>query len=507
MFFLCFWVVIMTIGIAAEMTVIASPSQASDLPPQMPYQQQRHARIERHRRAARTTLDALLHDEGMVLLTNDILRDGDPSPPQHSEPPQLPRLQIIDGVLHRCQNESHSASTHHPADAGPPVCQPAQLRGVAGTGALFSCVQNRGIFDGPTDDAYISAMLSWGITVVRVPMNEDCIQSINGVNQSYAGAAYRAAFREYIFRLLRRGLYVILELHWTHAGSTLATEQQPMLDWDHAPAFWHIVGRMFGHRGDVIFDLHNEPYPGNNTRDSLEAWQCWKYGLSYCDVGDVPYAAIGFDDMVQLHREATFPFLPVLMLGGINYANSLIRWAEYVPRNTTTTQTYQGTSGDDDGGGGRHRHIRYGREEVVAAGRDGVRDGSVVTPLSATYDPYANIAASWHSYWLNNCNTETCWNTTIRDGVLRKGHAVITGELGELDCQGEYITPLIRWLNDKAQANAVVGVSFLAWIWAPWNCDNGPALITSYNGTCTHSYGCTYKRLLSDSRDGRHIEN
>jgi hypothetical protein len=53
------------------------------------------------------------------------------------------------------------------------------------------CVQNRGIFDGPVDDAAIDAIKSWNMNAVRVPMNEHCWLNITGVPSQYSGNNYK----------------------------------------------------------------------------------------------------------------------------------------------------------------------------------------------------------------------------------------------------------------------------------------------------------------------------
>ncbi|HLZ55913.1 MAG TPA: hypothetical protein VKR06_03105, partial [Ktedonosporobacter sp.] len=35
-------------------------------------------------------------------------------------------------------------------------------------------------FDGPVDQATVSAMVAWGTNIIRVPLNEDCWLGING---------------------------------------------------------------------------------------------------------------------------------------------------------------------------------------------------------------------------------------------------------------------------------------------------------------------------------------
>src|SRR5262249_56928217 len=60
--------------------------------------------------------------------------------------------------------------------------QQVVLRGVDRSGTEYACVQGWGIFDGPSDAASVQAIASWHTNAVRVPLNEDCWLSINGVN-------------------------------------------------------------------------------------------------------------------------------------------------------------------------------------------------------------------------------------------------------------------------------------------------------------------------------------
>jgi hypothetical protein len=51
--------------------------------------------------------------------------------------------------------------------------------GVDRMGSEYSCPSGN-TFDGPTDQASVNAMLTWNVSIVRLPMNEDCWLGING---------------------------------------------------------------------------------------------------------------------------------------------------------------------------------------------------------------------------------------------------------------------------------------------------------------------------------------
>lgn len=94
-------------------------------------------------------------------------------------------------------------------------------------------------------------------------------------------------------------------------------------------------------------------------------------------------------------------------------------------------------------------------------------------------DPTAQLAAAFHTYNFSGCNTQSCWDSTVAE-VAREA-PVVTTEFGENDCAGGYVGPLMDWLDGH-------GISYLGWTWDTWDCNSGPALITSYDGTPT-AYG------------------
>lgn len=91
-------------------------------------------------------------------------------------------------------------------------------------------------------------------------------------------------------------------------------------------------------------------------------------------------------------------------------------------------------------------------------------------------DPLDQLAASFHLYNFNSCDTQSCWETGA--GAVAAQHPVVTGELGENDCAHGFIDTYMPWADDA-------GISYLGWTWNTWDCDTGPALITDYDGGAT----------------------
>jgi endoglucanase len=315
------------------------------------------------------------------------------------------------------------------------------LHGMNHSGTEFACVQNNGIFDGPMDQAAITAMKSWThVNAVRVPLNEACWNAESYVNPADAGASYINVIKNYVGLLNSNGIVAILDLHWTdgtYTGSgagcsdATATCQKPMPDAAQSVSFWTSVASAFKGNNAVIFDLFNEPYPDQALGGSTTAaWQCLLNGGSACSPG-ISYPVAGMQTLVNAVRSAGAA--NVIMTGGLTWTNDLTQWLTYEPA-----------------------------------------------------DPDHNIVASWHSYNFNACVTESCWTSQIAPIIAKV--PLIAGEIGENDCAGSYIAPLTNWLNSQ-------NTGYLAWTWNNWNAGCGPVLITDYAGTPT-AYGAAYKAIL-----------
>ncbi len=318
------------------------------------------------------------------------------------------------------------------------------LRGVNRSGTEFACVQGNGIFEGPSDQASITAMRTWHINAVRVPLNEACWDGESYVNPAYAGRTYQHAIEAYVRLLNYNGMVAILDLHWTDGSytgpgskcsSAWAVCQKPMPDM-HAIQFWRSVAGAFRGNDAVIFDLFNEPYPeiadhGNET----EGWQCWLHGGNCAGIG---YRVAGMQSLVNAVRSTGAG--NVIMLGGLAWADDLTQWLSYMPS-----------------------------------------------------DPDHDLVASWHSYNFNACDVRSCWTGQVAPVIARV--PVIAGEIGERGCHATYIQDVAGWLSSQS-------TGYLAWSWnvTHGSCADRFGLISSYNGTPTFR-GAGYKVLLQ-SRPG-----
>ena len=309
------------------------------------------------------------------------------------------------------------------------------LHGVNRSGTEFECLGN-GFFNGPHDQASVTAMQSWGINAVRIPLNEACWNGESYISAAHRGPSYQAAIEAYVRLLNANGMVAILDLHWSDGqytgprsgcSSAKAVCQKPMPDAAQSIPFWESVARAFKGNDAVIFDLFNEPFPqAADHNKETEGWRCWLYGAKSC-VG-IGYPVAGMQTLVNAVRRTGAT--NVIMLGGLSEAGDLTQWLAYEP-----------------------------------------------------HDRDHELAASWHAYNFGGC-TQSCWTSQIAPVIARV--PVIAGEIGENDCADTYIDPLMAWLDSEH-------TSYLAWAWdADFSCSGGPGLITSYDGTPT-PYGAGYE--------------
>jgi hypothetical protein len=300
---------------------------------------------------------------------------------------------------------------------------PVRLLGVDRSGGEYSCVDrgSRSVFSGPSGAAAIAAIVAWHVNAIRLPVNEDCWLGIDGADPGMSGASYRAAVERFVGALRAAGLYVIVDLHWAAPGRVLATQQWPMADASHAPAFWHSVARAFKDDRGVLFDLFNEPF--------ISSWGCWRDGCvtAFKDTAGqtVSYRTAGMQRLVNAVRSAGAQ--NVIMLGGLGWSSDESQWLAFEPR-----------------------------------------------------DPAHQLAVSFHTYNFSGCNSASCWDATI--APLADRVPVITGEFGENDCAASYADSYMAWAD--AHGVSYLGWTWNATS-SGWTCSGGPSLIETWSGTPT----------------------
>jgi hypothetical protein len=261
--------------------------------------------------------------------------------------------------------------------------QPVRLVGVDRSGTEYACAQGWGIFDGPSDQASVAAIASWGVNAVRVPLNEDCWLGINGVASQWSGQNYQQAVEQYVALVGAEHMVAILDLHWSAPGTELALGQQVMADADHSIAFWSSVASAFRSDRWVIFDLYNEPHD--------ISWGCWLNGCTVPANGSVPaWQAAGMQSLLDAVRQSGAT-QPVLISG--------LDWA-----------------GDRSGG------LSHQPE-----------------------DPLHQELAGVHIYNFSGCASVQCWDANFAPVSVTV--PVVAGEVGQDDCDGVFPDAFFGWAD------------------------------------------------------------
>jgi predicted esterase len=338
-----------------------------------------------------------------------------------------------------------------------------RLLGANLSSAEFACVEPTygntyrvatGVWALPTNDAAIAAMASWHMTAVRIPLNEDCWLGINPVRRKEssisrirgaaavrrAGRALRKRYRRQIVAVVNRlhahGMVAVLDLHWSAPGHTLASQQYPLPDRAHSPAFWRSVAHTFRKDRSVVLELFNEPVL--QPKSALR-WRCMRDGCRVpngCgDCGAKPhgtYRTAGFQQLVKTVRRAGGR-MPLLVPGRY-YSNDLGQWLRWKPS-----------------------------------------------------DKLKRIGATFHAYNLD-CHDESCWDRTVKH--VAKKVPVVATEFGPdasdaAPCDTSYDE---RWMNWADGAS----VGYLAWWW--FTPDPGQPrcsldMLTDFSGTPRAGHG------------------
>ncbi len=293
-------------------------------------------------------------------------------------------------------------------------------RGVNWSSLEYACAQGWGFSSleaGGTDPmaTQAAAIAGWGADTVRLPLNQDCWLGTRAapVSDEYTErtpAGYRAHVGAFIEALNAEGMVVVLDLHSRKRIGTPEFGNLAMPDAE-SLAFWRSVAQTHADNPSVMFDAFNEPYSRYDAADRLVfdlTWECWRDGGCAAPAEDdrtattgrTTYAAQGMQAVVDAIRGAGAE-QPVL-LGGLDYANDLSRWAEFRP--------------DDD-----------------------------------------QLVAAFHAYDFKECATRECWDEVL--APLASSVPVLTSELGATDPLDGWVAGYLDWADQH-------GIGALFWVWA-----------------------------------------
>jgi hypothetical protein len=205
--------------------------------------------------------------------------------------------------------------------------------------------------DQPTNS--IPTAATWGMDVIRLPLNENCWLGTNHLPNYGTPASYQSQIQTWVTRAHNAGMVVILDLHWSAPPGTAFNpprNQWPMAD-SQSVTFWSQVAAAYKNDPSVMFDLFNEPYMDRQSGCSSSAskWKYWRDGG--CNATDADesskssatYPIAGMAAMVKAVRDAGAK-QPIL-LAGLAYANDLSGWLANKPDDSQLVASWHNYQG------------------------------------------------------------------------------------------------------------------------------------------------------------------
>ena len=320
----------------------------------------------------------------------------------------------------------------------------------------------------------LSALQSWGINALRIPLNEASVLNLTCYDFPIAPATVGAA-REadpggnvltsliaMVKGATAANMYVILDYHLGNPNGvvpgipgtvpTTPNCQNQMADADHAIAFWTLIANTFKGLPNVIYELFNEPHIDNFAGASgyidPAGWQILLKGgeASVFMAGTGPGTDLLNEMVTQNWKSAGTQAMlnavratgatNVVLSPGLSYNQYLNGWLTVVPK-----------------------------------------------------DPLNQLAASWHPYSSTADNTKPGFASSYTDAlaILAAGYPLIATETGDYSdaARATWLPILIPFLD----AN---NISALAWTWDAWD-NPEDDLILDNTGTPTPGSGVLWK--------------
>jgi endoglucanase len=277
---------------------------------------------------------------------------------------------------------------------------------------------------------------SWGATAVRLALSQ-----AGWLGRRCAAADYARWVDDAVAKINARGMYAILDLHWTDVQGRspcdllCLTGQQPMPDAD-SLVFWRSVAKRYARNRAVVFGLFNEPHD--------VSWGCWRDGgcstiSSAVTTHLVSYKVVGMQQLLDAVRAQGADNL--VLVGGLDWAYDL----------------------------------------------SGVARGYALKG--------ANVAYDTHVYTLFHASVAD-WDAHF--GLVAGEHPVVSTEFGSSDCSTADSSRLLRYF-DAPMGKPENRISWTIWSWNnPGNCSQ-PSVIADWDGTPLHGQGEMIKRALRDA--------
>jgi hypothetical protein len=162
------------------------------------------------------------------------------------------------------------------------------------------------------------AVTDWKANIVRLCLSQDRWFG-HSPERRDGGAGYRRTVRAFVDRAAAARCYVILDLHWSDAGTWGSHIGQHKMPDEHSAEFWAAAAAAFAGDPGVLFGLYNEPYD--------VSWETWRNGGTVREDnmktpgGRLEYRAPGMQKLLDVCRAAGAR--NVVVAGGLDWAYDL----------------------------------------------------------------------------------------------------------------------------------------------------------------------------------------
>ncbi len=188
--------------------------------------------------------------------------------------------------------------------------EPVRLRGVN-----CACLEWTSDGQGHILQTVKVAIDDWKVNHVRLPLSQDRWFG-KAPEQTDEGKAYRALVDEIVQLCAAKGVYIMLDLHWSNVGEWGKNIGQHSMPDENSLTFWKDIAPIYANHPAVIYDLYNEPHD--------VTWDIWLNGGEVTDKpnrrGQTPrtFKAVGMQTLLDTVRAAAAKNL--IVAGGLDWA-------------------------------------------------------------------------------------------------------------------------------------------------------------------------------------------
>jgi endoglucanase len=193
--------------------------------------------------------------------------------------------------------------------------EPVRLRGVN-----CACLEWTSDGQGHILETVRVAIDDWKVNHIRLPLCQDrWFGKAPEQDPNESGQAYRALVRQVVDLCTSKGVYVMLDLHWSDTGEWGQNIGQHSMPDENSLAFWKDFAPVYANNPAVLFDLYNEPHD--------VSWDIWLNGGEVTDKPNNPrqtartFKAIGMQSLLDAVRAAGAK--NVVVAGGLDWAYDL----------------------------------------------------------------------------------------------------------------------------------------------------------------------------------------